>query len=150
MQVFNALCTIEGDNTEKSIFLAGTIDRGNSYNWQEKVIRFLADKPYNIYNPRRDDWDDSWESNIDNNQFNEQVNWELNALEHSDLIIMNFLPYSQSPVTLIEFGLFAKIEKLIVCCPNEFWRSGNIHIVCEKYKIPLYKKLDELLLNIKL
>lgn len=36
----------------------------------------------------------------------------------------------------------------MVCCPDEFWRSGNIQVVCEKFSIPLFKTMDELLLNI--
>jgi hypothetical protein len=149
MRIFKPPYPIE-KNGEKSIFLAGTIEMGNSKNWQEEVCLALTDKPYNIYNPRRDDWDASWKPDRSDFQFNEQVNWELDALEQSDLVIMNFLPGSRSPVTLIEFGLLAKTNKLMVCCHRAFWRSGNIHVVCEKYKAPLFEDLEELLLNISL
>ena len=149
MRIFKAPEAIE-INSEKSIFLAGTIDKGSSVNWQEEAIKFFHTTPYNIFNPRRDDWDNSWEQKIDDEKFNEQVNWELTAMEKADLIIMNFLPYSQSPVTLLEFGLFAKTNKLMVCCPDEFWRSGNIHIICNRYGVPLFKTMNVLLLNIRL
>lgn len=149
MKVFNAPQVIESNN-EKAIFLAGTIDNGSSVNWQEAAIKFLSDSRYNIYNPRRTDWDDSWQSKIEDKKFYEQVNWELEAMEKADLIVMNFLPGSLSPVTLLEFGLFAKSSKLMVCCPDEFWRSGNIHIVCTRYNIPFFKTMDELLLNVRL
>ena len=147
MRIFRPPNPIE-KNTDKSIFLAGTIDMGNSDNWQEAICRALAGKSYDIYNPRRDDWDASWRSDSSDQQFKQQINWELDALEQSDLIIMNFLSGSQSPVTLIEFGLFARTNKLLVCCPREFWRSGNIHIVCEKYNVPVFENLEELLSNI--
>lgn len=138
----------------KKIFLAGTIDMGNSENWQEKVIKKLEEKsksgwfgtPYHIYNPRRDDWDSSWKQTYEDPQFYQQVNWELDAMEKADYIIMNFLPDSQSPITLLELGLMAKSKKLHVICPDEFWRSGNVQIVCAKYDIPLYKSIDDLLL----
>src|SRR5687768_6609494 len=149
MKVFNAPQVIE-NNKEKAIFLAGTIDNGSSVNWQEAAIKFFSDSTYNIYNPRRDDWDHSWQSKIEDQKFSEQVNWELDAMEKADLIVMNFLPKSLSPVTLLEFGLFAKSPKLMVCCPDEFWRSGNIYMVCNKYDIPFFKTMDELLLNVRL
>jgi hypothetical protein len=147
MKIFKAPQPIEA-NGQKSIFLAGSIDMGNAANWQHTVTTFFANKPCNIFNPRRDDWDSSWEQKSSNKKFNEQVNWELHAMEQADLIIMNFLPQSQSPITLLEFGLFAKEKKLMVCCPDEFWRSGNIQVVCEKFSIPLFKTMEELLLNI--
>ena len=58
---------------------------------------------------------------------------------------MNILPDSKSPITLLEFGMFAKSGKLIVCCPKEFYRYGNIQVVCYKYNIPLFDDIDDLL-----
>ena len=62
------------------IFLAGTIEMGNSEDWQTKVSNALADRPYTILNPRREQWDASWEQRIENPQFYQQVNWELDGL----------------------------------------------------------------------
>ena len=130
------------------IFLAGTIDMGNSEDWQKKVEYFFKDNDdVVIFNPRRDNWDSSWEQKITNPQFKEQVEGELNYLDNSDIIIFNFLPDSKSPVTMLELGLHVK-DNIYVCCPDDFYRSGNIHIICERYNIPLFKNLDELLINI--
>jgi hypothetical protein len=57
---------------------------------------------------------------------------------------MNFLPNSQSPITLLELGLKADSGKLMVICPDEFWRSGNVQIVCNKFNIPLFKSIEEI------
>jgi len=131
-----------------AIFLAGTIDQGESENWQKNVEEHFSSFPNVVlYNPRRDVWDDSWEQKIENAEFYGQVKWELNAMEYSDIIIMNFLPNSKSPISLLELGLQASSGKLIVCCPDEYWRSGNVKIVCDDYKIPFYKNLNELLLD---
>ena len=138
----------------KKVFLAGTIDMGNSENWQEKFIQKLQEqsnkgvfnKYYHIYNPRREDWDETWTQTFENPQFFQQVTWELDAMEKADYIIMNFLPDSKSLITLLELGLFAKSGKLFVICPDEFYRSGNVQIVCNKYNIPLYKSIEELML----
>lgn len=147
-KVFTPPSIIESDR--KSVFLAGTIDMGSSINWQEETIEALKDYDINIYNPRRYNWDNSWKQEIENVQFKQQVVWELNALDMADIIIMNFLPDSKSPISLLELGLYAKSKKVFVCCPKEFYRSGNIHIVCERYKIPLFKNMTELLNNLKI
>ncbi len=137
------------ENQFASIFLAGSIDMGEAADWQMETCNFFANSNVNIYNPRRDDWDNSWEQSVNNPQFKEQVNWELNAMNKADLIIMNFLPQSKSPITLLELGLYADSNKIMVCCPDEFYRSGNVHIVCENYKIPIFKTMNELLNNTK-
>lgn len=127
------------------VFLAGTIEMGNSEDWQTKVSVFLSDRPYIILNPRRDEWDSSWEQKIENPQFYQQVNWELDALNKSDIIILYLLPDSKSPISLLELGLYASSGKLLVCCPEGFWRKGNVEIVCERYNIPLYENIKNLL-----
>jgi hypothetical protein len=128
------------------IFLAGTIDMGNSEDWQSQVTEAFkkTGTEIEILNPRIDDWDSSWKQTIDDPQFYQQVNWELNAMDKADYILMNFLPDSKSPITLLELGLYADSGKLLVICPDEFYRSGNVHIVCDKYNIPLVKSLKEL------
>jgi len=125
------------------VFLAGSIEMGTAENWQEKVEKILADKNVVIFNPRRDDWDSSWVQKQTNPQFNHQVNWELNMLDKSDIIFMYFSPETKSPISLLELGLYAHNGKMIVCCPDEFWRKGNVDIVCTRYNIPLFNNFDE-------
>lgn len=127
-----------------AIFLAGSIEMGKATDWQTKITNSLSDLDVIIYNPRRDDWDSSWEQKKDNPQFREQVEWELNALRSADYIVMYFDPATKSPVSMLELGLFAKTRNLIVCCPEGFWRKGNVDIVCEQYGITQVNSLDEL------
>jgi nucleoside 2-deoxyribosyltransferase len=136
-------------NQFKSVFLAGSIDSGSAANWQQEVCNYFSNADINLYNPRRDDWNNTWIQKIENAEFKNQVNWELAAMQQADLIIMNFLPGSKSPVTMLELGLYAHSKKLIVCCPDEFYRSGNVHIICKNYHIPLFKNLNQLLQSIK-
>lgn len=128
-----------------TVFLAGSIEMGKAVNWQAKIEKELSmfDNVC-LLNPRRDDWDSTWKQEITSPQFNQQVNWELDALEKSDLIVFYFSPETQSPITLLELGLFARSGKLVVCCPNGFWRKGNIDIVCEKYNVPQVNGIEEL------
>lgn len=134
------------DVLKPSIFLGGTIDMGNSVDWQEYttelIIKNKGDK-YNIFNPRRKDWDSSWEQKFENPQFYQQVNWELNALEQADIILLYFVSGSQSPITLLELGLNIPTGKVCVICEDGFWRKGNVEIVCNRYDVPLFKNIEE-------
>jgi hypothetical protein len=126
------------------IFLAGSIEMGAAEEWQ-KVIEdtFRHKSELVIFNPRRDDWDSSWEQKESNGQFNYQVNWELDRLTESDIIFMYFAPDTKSPISLLELGLYAGSKKMIVVCPDSFWRKGNVDIVCNRYDIPIYETLDK-------
>ena len=139
---------------QKFIFLAGSIEMGVAEDWQSKVIDLIPDNDlWNIciFNPRRKDWDSSWEQSIDNKQFKQQVNWELNSLDHSDIIFFYFQPGTKSPISLLELGMCAESRdrKIIVCCPEGYWRKGNIDIICERFDLPVYTSLEEAVLEIK-
>ena len=135
-------------NNKMLIFLAGSIEMGKAVDWQTKAKNYLKNKDVILLNPRRDDWDSSWEQNIKNDKFRKQVEWELQAMEQANLIIVNFDGNTKSPITLLELGLFARTKKIIVCCPRNFWRRGNVEIVCKRYNIPFYEELKDLIKQI--
>ena len=126
------------------IFLAGSIELGKAEDWQTRVAKsFEGMNDVFILNPRRDGWDWNTKQSIDDPAFMEQVTWELSALENADLILYYFSPGTQSPISLLEFGLYANTGKMImVCCPEGFWRKGNVDIVCDRYSVPTYENLD--------
>jgi len=137
-----------------SIFLGGTIDMGNSFNWQKQFKEHLEKQSqfedyWMILNPRRDDWDSSWIQHIDNPQFNEQVTWESEALEDADLRVFVFLPDSKSPITLMELGA-SKDKPNVVYCPFEYYRSGNVYIFCKRHNIPMYTDWENFLQSFKI
>lgn len=132
-----------------SIFLAGSIEGDTAVNWQEEITAALCNKDVLILNPRRDSWDSSWKQEITNPQFKEQVDWELDGLDHSDLVVMYFDKDTNSPISLLELGLYAASGKMVVCCPDGFWRKGNVAIVCERYKVPQVDNLKSLIDYIK-
>ena len=113
---------------------------GSAEPWQEQVVKRFNENVV-FYNPRRDNWDSSWTH--DSPEFNEQVNWELDFLENTDIILMYFDPNTKSPISLLELGLFARQGKLIVCCPDGFWRQGNVRIVCERFGVPFFTDKEE-------
>jgi len=131
---------------QKYIFLAGSIEMGTAERWQDTVLGLLEmwhTKNVTLLNPRRSDWDDTWKQSITNPKFYEQVIWELDALKNCDKILMYFDPETKSPISLLELGLHARDNKLVVVCPNGFWRKGNVDIVCEYYGIPQVSTLAE-------
>lgn len=123
------------DDGKTKIFLAGSIEMGNAEEWQSKLCKELEDTDLVILNPRRPDFDASQEQSATNPYFRNQVEWELTALENADVIFMYFDPNTKSPISLLELGLFHR-KAMAVCCPDGFWRQGNIQIVCQWYDIP--------------
>lgn len=129
---------------ERSVFLAGSIEMDKAEKWQERVTKELSDFKGTIYNPRRDDWDASWKQTPTDPQFKQQVEWELEHLDYADYIFMYFSPGTQSPVTLLELGLYAfESHRIMVVCPDGFWRKGNVEIVCDHYNISLFNTLEK-------
>jgi hypothetical protein len=125
-----------------SVFLAGSIEMGRAENWQLKIEKILSRFPITIFNPRRDDWDSSWTQQQSNEQFNHQVNWELNRLDESTIVFMYFSPGTQSPISLLELGRYSGMKEMIVCCPKDFWRRGNVEILCTRNNTPMFEDLE--------
>lgn len=131
------------DFSKKSVFLAGSIDQGNAEDWQKDLGTYFIEHNYNVFNPRRPDYDASWKQEFENPQFFQQVMWELNSLDNADFIIFNIIPETLSPITLYEFGRYSTSGKIAVVCPDGFWRKGNIDIACYKDGIPLFDNMDD-------
>lgn len=136
---------------KSSVFLAGSIEMGKAEDWQEKVVAGLQGLDVLVLNPRRTGWDASWKQSIDNPHFRQQVEWELDALDVADCILVYFCPDTKSPITQLELGLHAARDpqKMIVCCPEGFWRKGNVDIVCARYGVRQAKTLDEMVEMLK-
>jgi hypothetical protein len=143
---------IEISPSEKSVFLAGSIELGQVEDWQTHLIKRLelANWQGVVLNPRRETWDSSWVQSIDNEMFKEQVDWELSAMEQADWIVYYFHPQTQAPITLLELGLHAHQPKALVCCPAGYWRKGNVDIVCERYGLKQVPDLEAIIQFINL
>ena len=132
----------------KSVFLAGTIDNGDSLNWQDKVIMELINLGIECeaFNPRREHWN----PNPTKEDMETQIKWEQDHLDRADIIAMVLLDDSKSPISLLEMGLYAKSKKLIVFCTPKFYRFDNVRLTCEKYHIPLVQDLHPLIIANKI
>ena len=142
MKVFKAPEQVDWLASPKSIFTAGSIEMGKAVDWQSELKKRLTNYDITLLNPRRDDWDSSWTQSIKCDYFKEQVEWELDCQEECDYIFMFFSGETQSPITLLELGLF-KDKITTVCCEPNFWRRGNIEVTCNWHGIPLYDNFDD-------
>lgn len=128
----------------QTLFLAGSIEMGVAERWQDRVQELMSDTNWTLFNPRRSEWDSSWVQSINNPVFKQQVEWELEALEKSNKVLLYLSPDTHSPISLLEFGLFGDVrDKMIVVCPDGFWRKGNVDVVCHRYGITQADSLEE-------
>ncbi|MEG0186375.1 MAG: nucleoside 2-deoxyribosyltransferase domain-containing protein, partial [Stenotrophomonas sp.] len=74
---------------------------------------------------------------------------QLAALEQADIVLMYFAPGTQSPITLLEFGLYARSGKLLVAAPAGYWRKGNLDITGDRYGVPRFDDLPALIDAVK-
>ncbi len=143
-QVITSPEAIPQDDPRPKVFLAGSIEMGKAGDWQQQVQQALADEGVLMLNPRRTDWNPAWRAEADEPEFRRQVEWELAALEQADLVLMYFAPGTQSPITLLEFGLYARSGRLLVAAPAGFWRKGNLDITGGRYGVPRFDDLPAL------
>ena len=136
--------------SKTSVFLAGSIEMGTAIEWQNIVADALTGLNVNVFSPRRDDWDSSWTQSIDNPMFKSQVTWELDHLTACEIVFFFFDPATKSPISLLELGLTTnQRSNIIVVCPPEFYRKGNVDIVCEYFSIPCFDSLQEGITELK-
>lgn len=143
MKVIKPTSEDQLDLNTVSVFLAGSIEMGAAEDWQAAIPNKFSDEPITFFNPRRDEWDSSWKQEQSNPQFNHQVNWEMNKLTDADIIFMYLSPETKSPISLLELGAYGETGKMIVCCPNGFWRKGNVEIFCTRHNIPLFNTMED-------
>lgn len=126
-----------------AVFLAGTIDNGKAEPWAHLIADEFKDQAINFFDPRRAIWDGSMEQRARNPVFRHQVEWETAHLEGCDIPFFNFVGGSLSPVTIgeINYVVASRANATvfrpmpIVVCPDDFWRKGNIELLCEAHDI---------------
>ena len=62
---------------------------------------------------------------------------------------MYLAPTSQAPISLLELGLHARSGKVLLCCPDGFWRKGNVDIVAARYGLKTVHGLDDLVKSLR-
>lgn len=118
---------------------------GKAEPWQDRLAESLSHFNVVLFNPRRDDWDSSWTQDPTlGTQFHEQVSWELEHIDDADVVVFYFDPNTQSPITLLELGYCIGINKnMVVCCPDGYFRKGNVVISCAKRGVDVLNSYAE-------
>jgi nucleoside 2-deoxyribosyltransferase len=130
----------------KSVFLAGSIEMGKAENWQNKLVNMFKNEEIIFFNPRRDTWNSNWVHDpTPGTKFHEQVEWELDYLKKADFVIFYFDPKTQSPITLLELGYVVGMKKeAVICCPDGYYRKGNVVMTSKINNIPVLNTFNEL------
>lgn len=127
-----------------SVILYGSIEPNAANDWQTSLAASLSDLPVAIINPRCDAWDSTWVEDESDSRFKEQVEWEMDHARVADVIAFYFKPGTLTPITLLELGMYAGTGKAVVCCPEGFYKRGNVQIVCRRSGIELLGSLEQL------
>ncbi len=135
MYTSNDILPINKKN-QRSIFLAGSMDHKQEGSWREEIIAEFGTN--DIFDPTNTHHDE-----LNTEQMKHHIVWELGALQQSDLILLNFLKESKSPISLVELGMYVTSNKLIFICPKEFYKSDYVHTLCNKYNTPIFNTLNE-------
>lgn len=147
IEVLKAPQPLTGAMNRYRLFLGGSIEMGKAIDWQTDLTKKVSDfEGWTVLNPRRDDWDSSWvQDPTPGTKFHEQVTWELDAQDEADINVYYFADGTQSPITLLELGLYADspVNFPIVYCTPKFWRYGNVKIVCDRYGVDVYDDYDK-------
>lgn len=65
-------------------------------------------------------------------------------MDKADVVAMYFGPEAKGPITLLELGLVARKERVVVCCPGGYWKRGNVLVVCQRLGVKVVNTLEEL------
>jgi len=137
-----------------NVFTAGSIEMGKAVKWQSLMAQLLSDLPITVCDPRRPgkDWNPAMARVPDHNKLTgmrAQIDWELDAQDQADVICFFFDVDTNSPVSLLELGLFAKSKKVVVCCDDRYHKWDNVQITCERYGIPHVDTFAKLELEVR-
>ncbi len=123
-----------------SVFLSGSVAGDD---WRAALMKKLEDKGIIFLDPRSDDYG-SLKLTEGDPKFREQVTWEQDGLEKASVIVMYFNRNSEAPISLLEFGLFARSGRMIMRCPLGYKHKGYVDILCERFGVAQVSTLEEI------
>lgn len=138
-------------NDSVKIYLGGTMDfSGNpETDWQQAFIDGLArltdpikglllikNLNFIIFNPKMP-MNSPMAPTLDNPEFVNIINWRLQMQNLSDIVFVNIMKNSTSPIPILEFGSMLSSGKLIVRASEMNQSYSHIRIYCEKFQVPL-------------
>lgn len=136
--VYTSEAALPAANSDKElIFLAGSMGEDAQGTWRDRISNDLSDK-FHFLDPTCHN-----HASLDADGMKKHIQWELEAMELADIILLRFLPDAESPISLVELGLYTFSKKLIVVCPEGFYKYNYLNVLCEKYATPFLANLEE-------
>lgn len=139
----------EAMNDYLKIYLGGSVDMGETFNWHNKFIMGMTkltdpmngdprynDKKFLIMNPRVVVANPS--PTLDNPEFVNKKKWDFDMIKKCDVIFCNFLKKSQSPSAINELLLTATSGKLVVRCPLEYFNYPTVKVISDSFGFPIF------------
>lgn len=138
-------------NDSVKIYLGGTMDfSGNiETDWQQAFINGLAkltdpvkglllikNLNFIIFNPKLP-LTGPLAPTLDNPEFVKVMDWRLQMQELSDIVFVNIMKNSVSPIPVLEFGSLLSSGKLIVRASEANKMYSHLRLYCEKFQVPL-------------
>jgi hypothetical protein len=139
----------EAMNDYLKIYLGGSVDLGEKFNWHGKFIQGLTkltdpiagdprynDKKFLIMSPRVPVINPS--PTLDNPEFINKKRWEFDMLKKSDVVFCNFLKKATTPGAINELLLMATSGKLVVRCPLDYFNYPTIKTISDSFGFPIF------------
>lgn len=136
------------------ILLAGSssLEQGGTYDWQNKFIQGLvaltdptpgsktgimmfSKLSYLVIDPRS--YASNQEPTVDNPEFVQAESYFLDMIDQVDAIFLNFLKKSTAVTGVFDLGYLIRSGKTVVRCPDEYFMSGMVNFLCQRYNVPL-------------
>ena len=137
-------------NDAIKLYLGGTMDFGSSENdWQTKFqeglmkltdplkgLLMIRGASWIIFNPHVPPTM-NLAPTLDNPEFVNVMQWRMTMMDIADVVFLNIMNKSVSPIPVLEFGSLLTSGKLVVRCGELNQIYPQIRLYCEKYNVPL-------------
>lgn len=133
-------------NWDKTIFLAGSINNGETEDWQQEIGEFFEKQKFRVFNPRRKDWNKEQNVSEITDYLKTQINWELDHLHKCSHVLFYFRDDKLAPISLLELGLaFCNfhVSNIYVIIDPSYPRMANVITTCEFYGIDTYGNFEQ-------
>ena len=123
------------DYTRHRIYLSGAMLGSD---WQSKFIKKLGDLRVDVFSPR---YPSSHIASVPDGIFE----WEMDHMSIANVIAFYFSPEDSCSSALMALGMYAKTDRVIVCCEDTFEHKGDIDALCEREDVPQVDSLKTLI-----
>lgn len=124
------------DYTRHRVYLSGAM---MGEDWQSKFIDDLGDLRVDVFNPR---YPSSHVASVPDGLFE----WEMDHMSIANIIAFNFsvtgAVNDHCGSALMALGLYAKTDRIIVCCDADFYKKGDIADLCKREEIPIVNSVE--------